>query len=282
MSRSEVLKHLDFFLSWTTYFTSQKSSAPLKAIQHPELAAFVLKHGFFANEHPLVGCVTSSQHHIDATAELLARLPHLISDPELLQMAYGEILSKILAYRELKVGMKIDVFTVDHVFDLGSAMPAFGLIANDHRSPVLLFRGTDLNIRHERSRASLKSDLDFKGPGYTTYHKSRSALRAWLKGKEACAVGCSLGGALATYTALFDGDLLSPVNPSLAYNPPGVFKKNLRLWNALHPKPPLITYTLRGDLISKIGYLLGDVKEFSIPRKIGPITAHSMLMFTEA
>lgn len=281
MSRTDFFKALDSFFSWTTYLASRKPSPRLTAIAHPELEAFVAQHGFLAARRPLVGWVTTEEEDICVTEQLLERLPLLISDPQLLQMAHGEILAKVLAYRDLKVGRKISQYTVDHVFDLGGQMPAFGLISSTGSAPVLLYRGTDLDIRHERSRASLKSDLDLKGPGYSTYHKARSDIREWLKGKNARAIGCSLGGVLATYTALFDGDLLSAVEPSLAYNPPGVFKKNLKLWNSLSPKPPLITYTLREDLISKVGHLIGDVREFSVPRKIGPIATHSMLMFAE-
>jgi hypothetical protein len=87
---------------------------------------------------------------------------------------------------------------------------------------------------------------------------------------------------LVFYAALFDGDLLSNTEPSLAFNPPGVFKARAKLWNSLNPKPPLIAYTTTGDFISKIGHLIGDVRELSSPRKLKPIEAHVKLMCVES
>lgn len=280
LSRSSIVRGIDRVLSWATRFVSQRPSRLVTPISHPEVASFISRHGFFSSERPLVGCVTLSEKDTATTAQFLNLLSTLIPDPEIRDQVTGEVLAKILAYRELKTGMKINHYTVDQVFDLWQGMPAFGLIS-DESEPLLLFRGTDCNLRNRRAWASIWSDLDLKGPGYTVYQRARPILRRWLKGKNARAIGCSLGGALASYTALFDGNLLSNTAPSLAFNPPGVFKKRAALWHSLNPKPPLITYTTTGDFVSKVGHLIGDVHELSSPRKLRPIEAHVKLMFTE-
>jgi len=275
-----VIKGIDRVLSWATCFVPQKPRHLIKPLSHPEVLTFVSRHGFFSSERPLVGRVTLSEKDITSTAQFLKVLPSLISDPEMRDQATGEVLAKILAYRELKTGMKINHYTVDQIFDLWQGMPAFGLIS-DETAPLLLFRGTDCNLRNRRAWASIRSDFDLKGPGYSVYQRARPDLRRWLKGKNARAMGCSLGGALTSYTALFDSDLLSNTEPSLSFNPPGVFKKRAKLWHSLNPKPPLITYTTTGDFISKVGHLLGDVRELSSPRKLKPIEAHVKLMAVE-
>ena len=278
--RTNLLKVLDDFLGGATYFVPQKPRQLMEPVHHPVVTDFVQTHGFFSRERPLVGRVTSSETDIHCATEFLKKLPSIILDADRLQFAVGEILSKIIAYRDLKVGMHIDSYTVDHVFDLWNGMPAFGCVA-DNGSCFLLFRGSDFNLTKRRAWATLWSDLDPKGPGYTVYQKARPALRQWLKGKKACVMGCSLGGALAAYTALFDGDLLSSSNPSSSYNPPGVFRKQAKLWQNLHPKPPLITYVTTGDFIPKWGHLIGEVREVSAPRRLKPIEAHVRLMFAE-
>lgn len=278
--RSNLVRGIDRILSWATCFSSQKSCRLIQPFSHPEVAAFVSRHGFFSSEKPLVGRVTLSEQDIASTAQFLSLISTLISDPKMRDQATGEILAKILAYRELKTGMKINHYTVDQVFDLWHGMPAFGLVS-DEAAPLLLFRGTDCNLCNRRAWASIWSDLDMRGPGYSVYQKARPSLRRWLKGKNARAIGCSLGGALAAYAALFDSDLLSNAEPSLAFNPPGVFKKRAKLWHSLNPKPQLITYTTTGDFISKVGYLIGDVCEFSSYRKLRPIEAHVKLIAVE-
>jgi hypothetical protein len=278
--RSNVIRGIDAVLYGATFFVPQKPNKLVVPISHPEVAAFVERHGFFSIERPLVGRVTRSEKDIGMTAEFLEKLPSYIDDPEMLQIAEGEILSKVLAYRELKTGMAVGRYTVDAVFDLWQGMPAFGLLSAQGPA-LLLFRGTDLNLRMRRAWASVWSDLDLKGPGCSVYQKARPKLRQWLKGKSARAIGCSLGGALTAYAALFDSDLLSSSYPSLAFNPPGVFKHRAKLWSELAPKPLLITYTTTGDFIPKVGRLIGEVREISAARRLKPIEAHVKLMFAE-
>lgn len=275
-----MLKRVDTLLSGVSFFVPQRLCNSITPVSHPDISAFIRRHDFFSVEKPLVGHVTESEADIQTTAQLLKILPLVISDPDMRRLAEGEILSKILAYRELKVGMKINQYTVDRVFDLWKGMPAFGLVS-DNASSLLLFRGTDFNLKTRRSWAAIWSDLDLKGPGYTVYQKARPDLRSWLKGKNAQVMGCSLGGAFVFYTVLFEGDLLSFSDPSLAYNPLGVFEKSFKLWESLNRKPSLITYVTTGDFIPKIGRLIGDVREISASRRLKPIEAHVKLMFAE-
>jgi hypothetical protein len=95
-------------------------------------------------------------------------------------------------------------------------------------------------------------------------------------------MGYSLGGVLTAYTTIFEANLMNrkPRQTSMSFNPPGVSHAIWELWNDMTDKvrAPLSVFVVRGDLVSKIGLLFGDVVEFSIDEHLKPISAHVLFV----
>lgn len=218
-----------------------------------------------------------------------------------MEIAIAEILTKVLAYRDLKKGQTISIpietdgklalqlFTVDHVFNLWHGMPAFGLIP---KSPgvasILLFRGTDFTFMSTRGWASVLSDLDRSGPGLHAFRHAQADISSWLKktaalAKKARAMGFSLGGALATYTFLYENELLSDCS-SIAVCGPGLTDELIKDWHALPNarQKSFESYVNLGDIVPKAGKQFGTVYCLSVPGvPKPPVSAHTMLVCSE-
>jgi hypothetical protein len=205
--------------------------------------------------------------------------------PEEREWVGGEILAKLFAYRNLQKGDRIPIleseglrfYIVETLFSLWGGFPAFGLMPEQDGTPLLLFRGTDLTWHRRSGLASIWSDLDPRGPGFSLYQRYRPGLRAWLEGKKARAIGHSLGGALASYTVLFEGGVLSTARPSIAYNPPGVSSQVARLFKERPLQTKLLALTTEGDHISAIGNIVGEIRHLEPPVRLRPIEAHVSL-----
>jgi hypothetical protein len=301
--RSKALESIDKILSWT-FDQSQYPyclKSPLQEeIFHNEdqkIISFDKEFGYFSQGHPLVGKVTSAHEDIEITLNMLETIHERVTQTHQRNLMTAEVLTKVLAYRDLKKGQVVAFstgasfirFEVDILFDLGDGMPAFGLIPKERKNaaPVLLFRGTDISLLSQRGLASLISDFDPKGPGLTAFKRAQPAIHRWLEkvareGHRARVMGFSLGGALAAYTVLFEHELINPSveEASFAFNPPGVTKKIFNLWKKLsaEQRPPLNLFVAKGDLISKIGRLFGDLYELSTSALFYPIAAHVTLM----
>ncbi len=301
--RSETLTHFDKFLDWvckqidTTYqliappivHNFNNSSTPL--------LEFEKKFGYFSTEQPIVACVSQKTGDLEATALLFEWIHNGVSDPLQRQIAIAEALAKVLAYRDLEPGFTIKIpsfvgntrkmisYRVDKVFDLWYKMPAFGLIAEDGKNPsLLLFRGTDLSLDKQAGWASVLSDLDLSGPGYSVFQYARPEISAWLqkvadRGQKACVYGFSLGGTMTMYTAILEGALIAQKG-CMAFNPPGVNKELVDKWKEISPeeKPHLVLFLNRGDPISKWAYLMGSAYQFITENIRGPMQAHNMFM----
>ncbi len=98
-------------------------------------------------------------------------------------------------------------------------------------------------------------------------------------------IGFSLGGVFTLYTVLHAYDLLSKKSEdrSLAFNLPGVSREILDEWEKIPAGdlPPLKLFVNRGDLISKLSKLLGDIYELSLPTLSKPIYAHTAVISLE-
>jgi hypothetical protein len=267
-----------------------------------EAIDFERSFGYFSPNRPLVGHVTGEKEDIALTCQLLKDIHQQITAPVERRITSAEVLTKILAYRNLKEGMEVPIpiidksdkpklmtYTVDSIFDLWHGMPAFGLVPKDRgkAAPILLYRGTDLSFGTERGWASVISDLNTSGPGLTAFLNAQQSIHEWLKkvaeyGVKARVMGYSLGGVLTAYTTLYEHDLINQdkKHPSLSFNPPGVSKAVLDQWQNLpeNKKIPLSVFVVRGDLVSKIGLLFGDVVEFSVENGLKPIAAHVILV----
>ena len=195
--------------------------------------------------------------------------------------------------RSLKKGTKVwvsenEIYTVDIVIDLWHGMPAFGLIPEKNGTPILLYRGTDLNLTSEKGWASILSDLDTTGPGYKTYLRARTEIRNWLEKvkkqqKPARVMGFSLGGVFVCYSLIYEYDLLSKEAPSVAFNPPGISEEIYEKWESI-PKAqrtPHFLYVNQGDFVSQIGLLLSNVWELSLDHPMGVIESHVTLICTQ-
>ncbi len=243
---------------------------------HPVLLSFVRAHGYFSSVRPLACTVTKQPKHVDIALRFLESMEEVIADEGLRRFASDEVLAKVVAYRELVQGMQVGGYRVEEVFDLWAGIPAYGLVSS--QEAILLFRGTDLSLTTKRSFASLIADLDPKGAGYSLYLRARPKIRAFLMRYPARCLGFSLGGALASYTALFEKDLLDPTRPSVVFNPPGMLPHAWKKWEGLTPKPSLITYVNRGDPVSLLGRLCGEVRMLKKERPMRPMEAHLTLM----
>lgn len=261
--------------------------------------------GRFSTSKTLIGKVSSDPEDFQLTQHLLTLTFESIKSPKLCELLTAEILAKVLAYRDLKENLIVNIpivthngpidfveYTVDTVFDLWHKHVAFGLIPK-HHSPhpsILLFRGTDFSLLSERGRASLLSDLDPDGPGRRLFYNSRSNIRQWLMqlanvGRAARVMGHSLGGVLAIYTSIYEHQFLTkdPHVFSYAFNPPGVSEDVLEEWNELRleEKPAFMTLIARGDIISKFGSLLDNTYEVFGNKPLSPMIAHEQLIFAQ-
>lgn len=299
--RVHVLHTVDQFLEWS--LDENICSYPLKdpmrgqtvQIQLPELIEFEKKHGYLSLDHPLVGSVSADKEDIATTSNLLIAIDRGIKNTPERFLATGEILTKVLAYRDLSVGMEIPIpsplyeegkatplYRVDKVFDLWHGMPAFGLVPLDasQGSPILLYRGTDFSLITERSWASVISDLDIRKAGFTVFQNARPAIHDWLtKVKGAQIMGYSLGGALAAYTVIYEHEWISK-QPSIAFNPAGISQAAFEKWYTLPAasKNAFMTYVTQGDPASNSGRLCGLIGAFRADKPLSPITSHVSLI----
>jgi hypothetical protein len=270
----------------------------------PELNNFSKEHNYFS-KHPLIGKVSNRAEDLQMTQELLSTIDKKVKEPKKRILATAEILTKVLAYRDLKKNNLVSIplvtkygknilvdYSVSQVFDIWGGMPAFGLIPlnfKDKASPILLFRGTDSSFSTKRAWVSLISDLDPNGPGLGAFIKSKDKFKEWIKGvnksypNKTRILGYSLGGAFTSYTLIYESDLVTsdPLQPSIAFNSPGVIKESLKKWNQLEKKPLYLNITTKSDIISKYGHRIGYAYEMIPKNRLMLIQAHVQLMVGE-
>lgn len=266
-----------------------------------EFQNFVAQHAHSSSYRPLIGIVTQDQDDILAVNQLLIRVQENVKDTKHMKLITDEILTKVLAYRNLKIGQKIPVpvttplgkskivmYRVDNVFNLSLGMPAFGLVPHttNKTPPILLFRGTDLSFTL-KGYSSVLADLDLNGPGLSVFYRSQDELHDWLEKvsishSKARVMGYSLGGSFAQYTCIHEHELICKDKefPSIAFNEPGISEDQICKWNQLKKdqRPPLKGYVTEGDLVSTVGKLIGDVKELTLDHLLEPLFAHVTLM----
>lgn len=274
---------------------SYKAQEEIKTYRGPlNLQLFAKEHGYFSHV-PLLSVVSSDRKDAILVQQALESAMEVQSD--WLDFCVSELIAKALAYRDIAVQQEIripvcnlqnqislETFVLDRVFDLWHQMPAFGWIPqNPHIPSLLIFRGTDCSLVTKRSLASLISDLDFSGPGFRVFKKSKVQIQAWLEGvkqksRAARVIGCSLGGALATHVFIEYYHLLSQ-EVSIVFHPPGVCQRVKKNWNLLGEKiqKQLVTYIAQGDFVSKVRSLVGSTHILSVSAKLKPLAAHTLL-----
>ncbi|GAB5411819.1 MAG: hypothetical protein ChlgKO_09330 [Chlamydiales bacterium] len=243
------------------------------------LIAFAKNHHYFS-KHPLIGKVTNDS--IDKIQALLYEMQ------EATEHAVAEVLTKVLAYRNLTEGATIEIprngifrtYKVDQVFDLWQHIPAFGLTC-ENAPPILLFRGTQFSPFVQSGRASIAADLDPKGPGFDLYEHARPKIVEWLKKQteRAQTMGYSLGGALASYALILDSQYFSQTAKSYLFHNPGVPRELLQQFEEMDEPPACQAFACFGDLVSKIGNLFGRTTILRLKKVLPPITAHTSLLF---
>lgn len=301
---AKTLKSLDQLLNWCLgeslkgYVLSDPPQDKIYEFDTPHLREFVSEYGFLSDSTPLVGRVSDAPRDFAIACSLLdgmhQRSPCGPRCVEFSHFSVGEILAKVLAYRDLKVGQVIRIpsgqlameeFVVDRIFDLWRGMPAFGLKSlGEGVHSILLFRGTDLSLDSQRGWASVMSDLDWEGPGLGAFQRSQKELHEWLfemyvENKSARVLGFSLGGALAAYTFIFEREWIAETG-SMAFNAPGVSDAVVADWEKLseEEKKGFQSYVNEGDIVSKVGRLFGEVYQLSVGTPLKPLTAHTSLM----
>lgn len=300
-TRSKFFLHLNKFLDWMTSlqnFSYEKANYIKEFINPPEcLVEFEKKHGFFSTDTPLVGQYTPLKKDIKYVENILKDIDSQVVDKDKRLFYIQEILSKVLAYRDLTVGDQImipdfvnagtmSLYTLEVFFDLGLSMPAYGFTSKDDTKPgIVIFRGTHFDLTHKSGVASIIADLDLYGPGYTAFFKIENQLKSFLlkqqlNQKKTVILGYSLGGALAIYTGIFFREFID-IAHSCAFNPPGVQKKLLKLNEKKNLLEDFQVYINSGDPVSKWGFLVGDVNILTIDQRMGPLMAHTMLMSSQ-
>jgi len=303
--RAKALEGWDKLLTWTLaprnrdYILKVPAETNVFFGDHKALEDFDRNYGHFSPYHPIVGLYSPSPRDREVTNCLLEAIDAADMEEEERRFAVNEVLAKVVAYLSLEKGMKIPIpvvqkggkhqivtYVVDEVIDIWHGMPAFGMIPQSGKGvPILLFRGTDLSLASEKGWASIFSDLDTAGPGYTSFLQGIGGLKTWLKKmarehEPARLIGFSLGGVFALYTLIHEYPLVSIEAPSVAFNPPGVSEEVLKEWDLVPVRfrPPQITYVNQGDFVSQVGLFLEDVWELSIPEKMMVIQAHLTLI----
>ncbi|MDP2816648.1 MAG: DUF2974 domain-containing protein, partial [Rectinemataceae bacterium] len=208
--------------------------------------------------------------------------------------------TKVLAYRELKPKSIFYIpvmlthtcervpYRLDRVFNLWKNMRAFGLVPVESRfPPILLFRGTDFSLKSHSSHISIISNFDPAGPGFSIYLHARSSIKRWLDRvalrEKPIVMGYSLGGALASYALLKDGEYFSQLESSYLFNHPGFSEEAFALWKGLDEKkkPRVHAFVSDGDVVSKYGYLFDKTYGVKHTRALKPIKAHTLLLFLQ-
>lgn len=304
--RVNAIKNMDQFLSWT-FSEKQRSFSLARPLEEkriemdiPEVREFVKKYGYFSATRPIVAKVSWDEIDLELACCLLKTLYEKGAQGEYLKIATAEVLTKVLAYRDLKVGQRIhipiessgmvsyELFTVDRVFNIWRGMPAFGLIPEKSGlSSILLFRGTEFSLLTQSGWASIMSDLDVTGPGLSAFKQAQKKISEWLNkvdklGKRALAMGFSLGGAMAAYAFIYENALLAEEG-SLAVCAPGVAHEVIQKWKGLSAKRQkgFKSYVNNGDLVSKVGKLFGTVYCLTSNTALKPLAAHTFLMCSQ-
>ena len=303
---AQSFKYWEIFLSWLFKYPSRcyklKDDKGTQVYENPSESfnRFGKSYRKRYASKGIICRVTSNFKDIEQVGEILRQIYEHVDNPKLCEWAVSEVMVKVMAYRNLKQGhtiplpimgrdgcMVMTTHVVDRVFDLWNKIRAFGLVRSDGAgAPILLFRGTDFSFMTEGGRASIISDLDPKGPGWTLFEKGQKPIREWLKKENRATrvMGHSLGGVVAAYTLIHEAEWMSQetYESSYAFNFPGVSEKLANQWNELDEKPTFTGFVCRGDLISKLGKLFGDVYEVSLEMPLSPVRAHEMLLFAEA
>ena len=301
---AQSFKYWEIFLSWLFKYDTRCYAHKDRAVVYENSSELLSKFGKTYREKMaskgIICRVTPDFEDIEKTSEAIKMIYETVESPQICEWAICEVVAKVLAYRNLKVGhtiilpimgkeggMEMATYVVDRVFDLWNKIRAFGLIRSDNENgaPILLFRGTDFSFMNEGGRASIISDLDPKGPGYSLFEKGQKPLHDWLKkrGRKGRVIGHSLGGVVAEYTLIHEPELISQKahECSYAFNFPGVPEKMSKDWDSLKEKPNFQGFVCRGDLVSKLGHLFGDIYEVSLEAPLSPVRAHEMLLFAE-
>lgn len=302
---AQTFKYWEIFLSWLfkypsrCYALSEKAESYLLENVSEELYEFAQSYRQRAASKGIICRVTPEYKDIDRASAALQLIYDSISNLELCELASCEVMAKVMAYRNLKVGhtipfpmmghdgeMHMRTYVVDRVFDLWNKVRAFGFVPIEgEAAPLLLFRGTDFSFMTEGGRASIISDLDPKGPGRSLFEKAEKPLRDWLRNqkRKTRMIGHSLGGVILAYTLLCEGEYISQEKheTSFAFNFPGVSDDLVEKWEQMEEKPRFKGYVYRGDVISKFGMLFGDIYEVSLKKPLSPVRAHEQLHFAE-
>jgi hypothetical protein len=304
--RIKTLKNLDQFLNWSfgekykMYALTSPAEEKKIEVDVSDMQSFVENYGYFAWKHPIIAKVTTAKADLEIINCLLRTLFEKVKHPDYLQIAIAEVVTKALAYHDLKIGQMVTIpievrgklslerFIVERIFNLWKGMPAFGLVPESNSiDSILLYRGTDFSLDSQRGWASLMSDLDIAGPGFSAFQNSQKEISYWLRsmksqGKPARVMGFSLGGALAVYTFIYENQWVSD-RGSISICAPGVKEKVILEWELIAPerKAGLTSFVNMGDVISKVGKLFGNVYVFSTNQTYKPLKAHTMLMSSE-
>lgn len=200
----------------------------------------------------------------------------------------AEILTKHLAPLPLKVGLQVPfpcftaenkptlaVYQIRDILPLGSTqIPVYILTPEDKKlPPLLIFRGTVLNLSRAADAASIIENMNKIGPARKPYDEFKMTLHVYLKkmAKDFLPfrfLGYSQGGVLAARACVDFAEYLQKqeLNASILFNPPGLEADYCARWEMIQERPAAVTYLVTRDIVSKRGHkFIGAIYEIQPP-----------------
>lgn len=280
---------LDYLNSCDFKFMRHSEDPILKDARQQKIAQLLKQY----QEYEKKSAKQSPEEAIEAILALLTAVGKLefdVSEYAIRNAMAAEILTKHLAPQPLKVGLRLlfPCFSTDNkpivapyqirdILPLGSTqIPVYILTPEDKKlPPLLIFRGTVLNLSKAADAASIIENMNKIGPARTPYEEFKKPLSIYLQkmAKDYPPfrfLGYSQGGVLAARACVdFPAYLQKQeLNGSILFNPPGLEADYCARWEMLPEKerPAAVTYLVTRDIVSKRGHkFIGSIYEIQPP-----------------
>ncbi|MCE5316529.1 MAG: hypothetical protein LLG04_04100 [Parachlamydia sp.] len=280
---------LDYLNSCDFKFVRHSEDPVLKDARQQKIAQLLKQY----QEYEKISATQTPEEAIETTIGLLVSLGALefeASEYPIRNAMTAEILTKHLAPLPLKMGLRIPcpcftaenkpivaTYQIHDILPLSSTqIPVYILTPEDKKlPPLLIFRGTVLNLSRAADAASIIENMNKIGPARKPYDEFKATLGPYLQkmAKEYPPfrfLGYSQGGVLAARACVdFPGFLQKQeLNGSILFNPPGLEADYCARWDILSEteRPMAVTYLVTRDIVSKRGHkFIGSIYEIQPP-----------------
>lgn len=246
---------------------------------------------------------TFNANSVLASERLLKHIFETTKDPEVFQLQVAQVITKLFfswCSDFISKGLEVDLpvinsegqkemvkYTVDEKFNLWENVPAIGLVDKENKHPpLLLFRSTNDEIKHNDGLASMVANLHPKGAGWKLFTNSQDDVTSWLKkavtesNQKARAYGYSQGGTVAGYFLTYYSELFSDNDktPSFILDAPALPSSTGDAFRGLDNKPACLTYVTHGDIVPKYGSdFLGKAYAITLTDNLSTKEHHKVL-----